>query len=75
MAVLAAIVAVAVQGLIAPGDFLRVWRVSRSGAGIAAITLKLPVEKLLKAAGFLDEDPLLRLYRTEADVLQAQWEN
>lgn len=38
------------------------------------VGLKLPVEQLLKASGHLAEDPLLRLYRTEAEALQAGWE-
>src|SRR5690606_5903565 len=38
MAVLAAIVVAAVQGLLAPGDFLKLWRVSRVEAGIASFT-------------------------------------
>jgi SulP family sulfate permease len=37
------------------------------------VGLKLPVERVLKAAGFLDEHPLLRLYRTEAEALQVDW--
>ena len=43
MAVLAAIVVVAVQGLIAPRDFVRVWKVSRVEAGIAVVTLAVTV--------------------------------
>ena len=43
MAVLAAIVVAAVQGLIAPGEFLRLWRVSRVEATIAAITFVVTV--------------------------------
>jgi sulfate permease, SulP family len=43
MAVLAAIVLVAVQGLIAPGEFVKLWRVSRVEATIAAITLVITV--------------------------------
>jgi SulP family sulfate permease len=40
------------------------------GIALHLVGLKLPVEKLLKAAGFLDDHPLLTLYRTEAEMLQ-----
>ena len=43
MAVLAAIVVAAVQGLIAPGDFIRLWRVSRVETTIAAITFVVTI--------------------------------
>ncbi|QCB47222.1 SulP family inorganic anion transporter [Hydrogenophaga sp. PAMC20947] len=43
MAVLAAIVVAAVQGLIAPGDFVRLWRVSRVETGIAIITFVITI--------------------------------
>ncbi|MGE0497231.1 MAG: SulP family inorganic anion transporter [Ramlibacter sp.] len=33
--------------------------------------IKLPVERVLRKAGALDDDPLLRLYRTDAEALQA----
>jgi sulfate permease, SulP family len=42
-AVLAAIVVVAVIGLIRPGEFLRLWRISRVEAAIAAITFAVTV--------------------------------
>jgi SulP family sulfate permease len=35
------------------------------------VGIKLPVEHVLKRAGFLDEGPRLHLYRTEADALRA----
>ncbi|MDM7948964.1 SulP family inorganic anion transporter [Hydrogenophaga sp.] len=44
------------------------------GITLHLVGLKLPVERLLKAAGHLAEDPRLRLYRTEAEALQAAWE-
>ena len=44
------------------------------GITLHLVGLKLPVERLLKAAGHLVEDPRLRLYRTEAEALQAAWE-
>ena len=43
MAVLAAIVVAAVQGLIAPMEFVRVWKVSRVEAGIAVVTFAVTV--------------------------------
>ena len=43
------------------------------GIALHLVGLKLPVEKVLKAAGFLDEHPLLRLYRTEGEALQGDW--
>ncbi len=48
----------------------------RSGLAERGITLhisgiKLPVERVLRRAGALDDGPLLRLYRTDADALQA----
>jgi SulP family sulfate permease len=39
------------------------------GIALHLVGLKLPVEQVLKAAGLLDEHPLLRLYRTEAEML------
>ena len=45
------------------------------GIALHLVGLKLPVEKLLKAAGFLDGHPLLTLYRTEAEALQVDWGN
>ena len=33
--------------------------------------MKLPVEQVLRAAGALAPHPLLQLYRTDADTLQA----
>ena len=33
--------------------------------------IKLPVEKVLKKAGALDDSPLLRMYRTDAEALAA----
>ena len=33
--------------------------------------IKLPVEKVLKRAGALEEGPLLRMYRTDVDALLA----
>ncbi|MBX3657302.1 MAG: SulP family inorganic anion transporter [Ramlibacter sp.] len=33
--------------------------------------IKLPVERVLRKAGALNDDPLLRLYRTDAEALQA----
>jgi SulP family sulfate permease len=33
--------------------------------------IKLPVEKVLRRAGALDDGPLLRMYRTDVDALQA----
>jgi SulP family sulfate permease len=33
--------------------------------------LKLPVENMLRRAGALDEDPLLRLHRTDPEALAA----
>jgi SulP family sulfate permease len=44
------------------------------GITLHLVGLKLPVERLLQAAGHLGEDPGLRLYRTEAEALQAAWE-
>jgi SulP family sulfate permease len=38
------------------------------------VGLKLPVEKVLKAAGHLAEGPGLKMYRTEAEALQTPWE-
>jgi SulP family sulfate permease len=43
------------------------------GIALHLVGLKLPVEQVLLAAGYLDENPLLRLYRTEAEVLRADW--
>jgi SulP family sulfate permease len=43
------------------------------GIALHLVGLKLPVEQVLKAAGFLDEHPLLKLYRTEAEALQVDW--
>jgi SulP family sulfate permease len=43
------------------------------GIALHLVGLKLPVEQGLKVAGLLDEHPLLRLYRTEAEVLQMDW--
>ena len=43
------------------------------GIALHLVGLKLPVEKVLKAAGFLDEHPLLKLYRTEGEALQGDW--
>jgi SulP family sulfate permease len=43
------------------------------GIALHLVGLKLPVERVLKAAGLLDEHPLLKLYRTEAEALQAGW--
>ncbi|MBK8073337.1 MAG: SulP family inorganic anion transporter [Ramlibacter sp.] len=48
----------------------------RAGLAERGITLhisgiKLPVERVLRRAGALDEAPLLRMYRTDADALQA----
>ncbi len=40
------------------------------GIALHLVGLKLPVEQVLKAAGFLDDHPLLTLYRTEAEMLQ-----
>jgi sulfate permease, SulP family len=45
------------------------------GIALHLVGLKLPVEKVLKAAGFLDDHPLLKLYRTEAELLQTDWGN
>jgi SulP family sulfate permease len=45
------------------------------GIALHLVGLKLPVEKVLKAAGFLDEHPLLKLHRTEAEALQIDWAN
>ena len=42
-AVLAAIVVVAVIGLIRPGEFVKLWRISRVEAGIAAVTFAVTV--------------------------------
>ncbi len=39
------------------------------------VGLKLPVEKVLKAAGHLSNGPGLKMYRTEAEVLQSPWED
>ena len=33
--------------------------------------IKLPVERVLQKAGELRESPLLKMYRTDADALQA----
>jgi len=44
------------------------------GIALHLVGLKLPVERVLKAAGFLDALPLLRLYRTEAEALQMEEE-
>jgi SulP family sulfate permease len=44
------------------------------GITLHLVGLKLPVEKLLKAAGHLTDNPLLRLYRTEAEALQIAWD-
>ncbi len=38
------------------------------------VGLKLPVEKVLKSAGHLEAGPDLKMYRTEAEALQARWE-
>ena len=43
------------------------------GIALHLVGLKLPVERVLKAAGFLEEHPLLRLYRTETEALEADW--
>ena len=43
MAVLAAIVLAAVQGLIAPLEFVRVWKASRVEAGIAVVTFAVTI--------------------------------
>lgn len=48
----------------------------RAGLAERGITLhisgiKLPVERVLRRAGALDEAPLLRMYRTDAEALQA----
>lgn len=45
------------------------------GIALHLVGLKLPVEKVLKAAGFLDDHALLKLYRTEAELLQMDWGN
>ena len=45
------------------------------GIALHLVGLKLPVEKVLKAAGFLDEHPLLKLHRTETEALQIDWAN
>ena len=44
------------------------------GIALHLVGLKLPVEKVLKAAGFLDDHALLTLYRTEAEALQVDWD-
>ena len=45
------------------------------GIALHLVGLKLPGEKVLKAAGFLDEHPLLKLHRTETEALQIDWAN
>ena len=41
------------------------------GVSLCISGLKLPAEKVLKAAGALEEHPLLHLYRTEIETIQA----
>jgi SulP family sulfate permease len=41
------------------------------GIVLHLIGLKLPVERVLRKAGVLQEGPLLRMYRTDAEALQA----
>ena len=43
LAVLAAVVVAAVQGLLAPGEFFKLWRVSRVECGIALVTFVVTV--------------------------------
>ncbi len=43
----------------------------RRGITLHISGIKLPVEKVLKKAGALDDSPLLRMYRTDADALMA----
>ena len=43
------------------------------GIALHLVGLKLPVERVLKAAGLLGEHPLLKLHRTEAEALQGDW--
>ena len=43
------------------------------GIALHLVGLKLPVERVLKAAGLLGEHPLLQLHRTEAEALQGDW--
>ncbi|MBI5275553.1 MAG: SulP family inorganic anion transporter [Burkholderiales bacterium] len=52
--------------------FLQVRRaLSERGITLHAVGMKLPVEQALRRGGALDEGPLLRLYRTDAEALEA----
>jgi SulP family sulfate permease len=46
-------------------------QLAERGTTLHVVGIKLPVEHALKAAGLLPEGPRLRLYRTEAEALQA----
>ena len=52
--------------------FARLERMAAKRGGLLHIVgMKLPVEQRLKRAGLLQDNPRLRLYRTDADFLQA----
>jgi SulP family sulfate permease len=44
------------------------------GITLHLVGLKLPVEQPLKSAGLLELGPLLKIYRTETEALNAHWE-
>jgi SulP family sulfate permease len=46
-------------------------RLAARGITLHISGIKLPVEKVLRRAGALDDGPLLRMYRTDVDALQA----
>jgi SulP family sulfate permease len=46
-------------------------QLAERGITLHVVGIKLPVEQALKTAGLLPEGPHLRLYRTEAEALQA----
>ena len=46
-------------------------RLAERGITLHISGIKLPVERVLRRAGALDDGPLLRLYRTDAEALQA----
>ena len=46
-------------------------QLQQHGVTLHVVGIKLPVERLLKQAGHLNEGPRLRLYRTEAEALKA----
>lgn len=46
-------------------------RLAARGIALHISGIKLPVERVLRRAGALDDSPLLRMYRTDVDALQA----